>query len=339
MDRERDEVINLRLLVGKIKKETTFRVKRKRVNINAKGSAKRFTCFTSRGQMSTIKCSYSKNKGSGSWGAHGRYLSRRSAQESRDKGLGFDSIDTTINITTKLSSWETAGDGWHFRIVISPERGSEVDLMEHTRKVMRQAELDFGTKLNWVGVVHSNTDNPHAHVVIRGVDDMGKPLWIDSSYIKTGFRSVSESLLTDQLGLRTKVDLFKARERSVREERFTSIDFALIAKASSDRIVSFEKIPPSGPLNEFATEQEKRRAEFLTTIGVASKLDSKRFILSPTMELDLKIKGLSKELKAIKTKGAKFRRERALANLIKKRQQMIRDLYSEAELSNEGRDI
>ena len=34
---------------------------------------------------------------------------------------------------------------------------------------MTDVARDLGTKLDWVAVDHWNTDNPHIHVLIRGV--------------------------------------------------------------------------------------------------------------------------------------------------------------------------
>jgi len=41
---------------------------------------------------------------------------------------------------------------------------------------MAQAERDLGTKLDWIGVDHWNTDNPHVHVLVRGKADDGRDL-------------------------------------------------------------------------------------------------------------------------------------------------------------------
>src|SRR5271166_1008077 len=49
-----------------------------------------------------------------------------------------------------------------------------------------QAERDLGTKLDWVGVDHWNTDNPHIHVIVRGKGDDGRDLVIARDYIGQG---------------------------------------------------------------------------------------------------------------------------------------------------------
>ena len=44
------------------------------------------------------------------------------------------------------------------------------DLRAFTRDLARQMEVDLGTRLDWVAVDHWNTDNPHVHLLVRGVD-------------------------------------------------------------------------------------------------------------------------------------------------------------------------
>jgi type IV secretory pathway VirD2 relaxase len=44
---------------------------------------------------------------------------------------------------------------------------------------MRQVEKDLAVRLRWGAVNHYNTDNPHVHIVVRGVDQAGHEVWID----------------------------------------------------------------------------------------------------------------------------------------------------------------
>ena len=56
------------------------------------------------------------------------------------------------------------GDRHHFRFIVSPAEQLS-DLKAFTRELMAQAERDLGTRLDWIGVDHLNTDNPHVHVI------------------------------------------------------------------------------------------------------------------------------------------------------------------------------
>ncbi|MCY0604008.1 relaxase/mobilization nuclease domain-containing protein, partial [Klebsiella pneumoniae] len=70
-------------------------------------------------------------------------------------------------------------DRHHFRFIVSPEdAGDMTDLKAFTRDLAKQMEADFGTRLDWVAVDHWNTDNPHVHLLVRGVDEEGADLVI-----------------------------------------------------------------------------------------------------------------------------------------------------------------
>ena len=59
------------------------------------------------------------------------------------------------------------------KLILSP--GVEgVDVKAYTRQVMHDLGREKGLDLNWAAVVHTNTDNPHAHVVVMGKDQNGR---------------------------------------------------------------------------------------------------------------------------------------------------------------------
>ena len=55
--------------------------------------------------------------------------------------------------------------------MVAPEEdGGELDLNAYVRRLMKQVEVDLGREIEWAAVNHFDTGPPHAHVVIRGVD-------------------------------------------------------------------------------------------------------------------------------------------------------------------------
>src|SRR6516164_5551948 len=81
------------------------------------------------------------------------------------------------------------GDRHHFRFIVSPEDADQLaDLKAFTRDLIDQAQRDLGTKLDWIGAEHWNTDNPHVHVIVRGVADDGHDLVISRDYISGSAR-------------------------------------------------------------------------------------------------------------------------------------------------------
>lgn len=129
--------------------------------------------------------------------AYGVYLERSSKKEMDDgqRQDGFNETRTDVHISDAGSQWN--GDQKYFEIIISP--GVKIDMPEHVREVMAAVEQDLGTKLEWVGVVHHDTDHTHAHVMVRGVDEQGKEIWLDPQYIAYGIPDrMNESIAREQ---------------------------------------------------------------------------------------------------------------------------------------------
>lgn len=120
-------------------------------------------------------------------------------------------------------------DRHHFRFIVSPEDAGDLqDLRDFTRELMTDMAKDLGTRLDWVAVDHWNTDNPHIHILVRGVADDGTDLIIDRGYISDGLRRRAEERVTLELGPRSELDIRTALEREVDAERWTGLDRQLV---------------------------------------------------------------------------------------------------------------
>ena len=139
-----------------------------------------------------------------------------------------------------------ADDRHHFRFIVSPEDGAELDdLRTYTRHLMNRMEADLGTRLEWVAVDHWNTDNPHTHLIVRGRDDTGKDLIIAGDYIADGFRHRVAELATEWLGPRTELEIQQTLRHEVAQERWTSLDRTLkreIGEAGGDGLLHVERL-------------------------------------------------------------------------------------------------
>ncbi len=178
-------------------------------------------------QRCAVRVTYTPNKVSGQWAAHGRYISRESAAGENAQERGFGSAGPDVDIPKTLGTWQTAGDPRLFKLIISPEFGDRLDLETHTRNLMERMEHDLGTQLQWAAIIHRNTEHPHVHVVLRGVDENGAALRLPREYIQSGIRGLAEELATGQLGYRTQLDAEEAQRREVHQPRFTSLDRAI----------------------------------------------------------------------------------------------------------------
>jgi hypothetical protein len=181
-------------------------------------------------QRCAVRITYSKNKGGGQWRAHGRYLERERA--ALGASPGFDARDTGVQISTRLQSWQANKDELLWKFIISPEFGDRADLQRLTRELMGSIEKDLGGPIEWAAVAHHNTEHPHVHIALRGKSANGSVLRLNRDYIKRGVRDIAEDLCTRQLGYRTSLDAAEAERREINETRFTSLDRAILRRAS-----------------------------------------------------------------------------------------------------------
>lgn len=143
---------------------------------------------------------------------------------------------------------------------------------------MAQAESDLGTKLDWVAVDHFNTDQPHTHVMVRGVDETGGDLIIARDYIADGFRERAVELVTADLGPRTDQEIEAQLHNDVEQERFARIDQRLLLEVDSEHelsILSDAGVPQSIMLG---------RLHKLRAMGLASEIDDSRWTVSDGLE-------------------------------------------------------
>jgi hypothetical protein len=224
-------------------------------------------------QRVAIRVSYSTNKTQGQWKAHGYYITRENATQKENIAVGFSATETALDVAQLLASWQSSGDERMFKIIVSPEFGERVDLEKHTRDLMRRIEQSLLTKLEWVAVVHYNTERPHVHVALRGLDDRGGTFKLPRTFIQCGIRRHAEDLATKELGYRTERDALEAQCREVQQLRFTSLDRIIQRSRSGDANYFTVRREPAS-ITPFARAHEhyvQARLLKLEQIGLAAK--------------------------------------------------------------------
>ncbi len=180
----------------------------------------------------------------------------------------------------------TAGDRHQFRFIVSAEDGAEYpDLKPYVRRLMAQVEQDLGTKLDWVAVDHFNTERPHTHIVLRGVDDRGDNLVIAREYISHGLRERASELVTLDLGPRTDREIEDRLRHDVDQERLTAIDRRLLRRMDADRTVSPADNDP------FQQSIAASRLRKLKAMDLAEDLGGGRYRLAEGLEDTLRRMG------------------------------------------------
>jgi type IV secretory pathway VirD2 relaxase len=180
-----------------------------------------------------------------------------------------------------------ADDRHHFRFIVSPEDAGELaDLRTFTRELMDDASRDLGTELDWVAVDHWNTDNPHVHVLVRGVDDEGADLIIDRAYVSHGLRERAEIRATLELGPRSAHEIDQSLAREVEAERWTSLDRGIAARADENGIVDLRPQPGAAPGQRDLLLTG--RARTLERLGLARSAGSARWVVKADVEQTLR---------------------------------------------------
>ncbi|MEX3583142.1 MAG: DUF3363 domain-containing protein [Burkholderia sp.] len=214
--------------------------------------------------------------------------SRTGATAGRKRRLGapgFGSAGDAVPIADTLDRWQKAGDGHLFKLIVSPEFGERMDLKKHTRDLVAQMEKNMGTRLEWVAAVHTNTDNPHVHLTVRGIDERGQELRMPKQYIKNDIRQHASRLATNELGYRTDLDIAEAKARQITQHRFTDLDRGLLKKAV-DNVVTFKS--PTSPREVESQATDIRRLQQLEKMGLAQRVEASSWRLNPALESALR---------------------------------------------------
>ena len=125
---------------------------------------------------------------------HLRYLERDGVTKDGKKGQVYSAEHDAEDGRAFLDRGRD--DRHQFRFIVSAEDGATLaDPRETTRGLMRQMEVDLGTKLDWIAVDHHNTGHPHTHILVRGITDDGKTLNIAGDYIAYGIRERASEIV------------------------------------------------------------------------------------------------------------------------------------------------
>jgi hypothetical protein len=190
-----------------------------------------------------VNVRYSSSRTPGGWRAHGIYVERESARgdhlEKEKQGLNADpqlsdadrlGLARDHSLGSLAEGWQKAGDQRIFKIIVSPE-DTNVDFQRTAQDMIARIEQHTGASVEWGGVVHRNTDHPHAHILLRGKLLSGEPLRLPPALIRRGLRDAVQSSLTRQLGPRTIEEIEQQRQVELTANRVTPMDRKLAGRA------------------------------------------------------------------------------------------------------------
>lgn len=219
--------------------------------------------------------------GGGKLMAHAQYLERDGAAREGERGQFYDRVeDVAEDARERLQDWSVE-DRRHFRVMLAPESGARLigedgDLKGFTRATMERMERDLGVKLDWVAVDHHNTDNPHTHVIVRGVRRDGVELLLPREYVSHGLREAARDIATEIIGERSPADERLRLDREIEGRSLNRLDRAIEDELNDRREVQLQSLG-RGRSPEFA-DALRGRARELERIGLAT--ETRRNVLS-----------------------------------------------------------
>lgn len=222
-----------------------------------------------RSRQVIVKARIVRHGGRASLAAHLNYLQRDGVTRDGEKGVLFGADADGLDRNDFAARCED--DRHHFRFIVSPEDAPEMgDLKGFTRELMTRMEADLGTRLDWRAVTHWNTDNPHVHIIVRGVGEDGQNLVISRDYIGEGMRAQASNIVTQELGLRSDLHIRQSLERQVEAERWTEIDRSLSRTMQRDGLIDVAPLADARPDADHALKVGRLRK--LERLGLAKEI-------------------------------------------------------------------
>ena len=230
-----------------------------------------------------IKAHYTRMTASGAKAAalHLRYIERDGVEKDGSKGVLY-SEDGPARV--EAFEQPRRGEEHQFRLIVSPEDGDELDLTSYVRRLMASMQRDLGQRLEWGAVNHHDTDHPHAHIVIRGVDRDGCEVRLDRGYISHGLRRRAQELATEELGPRNELEIRRSHAREVTLDRFTSLDRELDRRAKDSHVSARSALRPGGVDESMLLA----RLRHLEGLGFAERTGPTAWSLTPDWQNQLR---------------------------------------------------
>jgi hypothetical protein len=140
--------------------------------------------------------------------------------------------------------------------------------------MVARIEQHTGTAVEWGGVVHRNTDHPHAHIIVRGRLASGEPLKLPPDLIRRGLREAVQSSLTRQLGPRTIADIEHQKQIELTVNRVTPLDRRLAGRA-----IPYGADPAYKDAGAAASAAEVVRLRHLKELGLSKPYAGDRWLV------------------------------------------------------------
>lgn len=215
-------------------------------------------------------------------GKHVAYLGRAGAGVDGSRPEFFEREAGLVDPAVNTREW--GPDRHHFRFIVSPEHGDRlVDLKAYVRDVMERVSADLGEPgLTWLGTCHYDTDQPHAHVLVRGKREDGRDLVIPRDYMGYGFRARAQEVAQERLGDLSRLEAERRIWKETEVDRFTGFDRRLLASADENGMVA-----DGVGITDAWAALTRGRLRHLEGLGLANRI-GRKYRLDGDMEMTLR---------------------------------------------------
>lgn len=222
--------------------------------------------------------------------AHVAYIGRDGAGAEGARARFFNREEDELDGRRLVRAW--GDDRHHFRLIISPEHGDRIrDLPDYVRDVMGRVAADLDEPdLEWFASCHHDTDQPHAHVLVRGRRADGRDLVMPRDYVGYGLRARAQEAAEERLGSLSRMEAEQRVWRETQRDAFTVLDRRLLENLDGEGMVD----DAAGTATPWAALTRGRLAH-LEGLGLAERR-GRRFRLADDLEGRLRRLQISKDV-------------------------------------------
>jgi hypothetical protein len=113
--------------------------------------------------------------------------------------------------------------GKHFKFIISPEN-PRIDIQALVKTLVKRMETITGREFIWMAATHTDTNHPHAHLLINGTGKFGRDIHFDKLFITQTMREMTRQICTEMIGKRSREEIKASILQSYNGNRYCTFD-------------------------------------------------------------------------------------------------------------------
>jgi hypothetical protein len=253
------------------------------------GNSRRLS-YSSRSALSSQQqCIVKCRKGKGVT-EHQRFIKEYLPQENKSRVKEKPELFNTEPIDKEyLEQYAQAMTGRHFKFIISPE-SPRVDIPALVKTLVKRMEKITGCSFHWMAAVHTDTDHPHAHLLLNGTDRNGKTVDFTNLFITQILREMNRQICTELIGKRSPEEIRASLSQSHKSYRHCHIDESIhlyeTALKQKDEAYETQVGARDGLM--------QKRLDFLSSIGLAKKAKDKKKLFYLERDWQKKLKAMGR---------------------------------------------